>query len=73
MVEIVITLDINRGERSTMSSMTEAPQDSVLRRHWEASRQQQQPVSGQAHSTATHSAGQAPSGGFFSWLKSLFS
>jgi hypothetical protein len=53
-----------------MSNTTEAPQDSVLYRHWQASREIQ------ASSTQTQSSSHsntAPSGGFFSWLKSLFS
>ncbi len=52
-----------------MSSATaEAPQDSVLRRHWLAAREQN---SGTSHTTSQSSA--ATSGGFFAWLKSLFS
>ena len=53
-----------------MNSTTEAPQDSVLRRHWEASRQTQ---SNASHASSSGSSSQASSGGFFSWLKSLFS
>ncbi len=57
-----------------MSTTTEAPQDSVLRRHWEASRQGVQASSSQTTSTgSSNQGGQASSGGFFSWLKSLFS
>jgi len=57
-----------------MNSTTEAPQDSVLRRHWEASRQGAQPGSSHAPSTgSSNQANNASSGGFFSWLKSLFS
>ena len=46
-----------------MSYTAEAPQDSVLRRHWQASRD-----------THASSASNKPaaSGGFFSWLKSIF-
>jgi len=51
-------------------NISEAPQDSVLRRHWEASRQAQ--GQSQASSPNTSSASTS-SGGFFSWLKSLFS
>ncbi|MFK8026962.1 MAG: hypothetical protein AB8C40_02770 [Gammaproteobacteria bacterium] len=49
-----------------MSNTAEAPQDSVLRRHWQASREIQ------ANTQSSTSSAQA-SGGFFSWLKSLFS
>lgn len=56
-----------------MNTTTEAPQDSVLRRHWEASRQGAQPGSSHATSESSNQASQASSGGFFSWLKSLFS
>jgi hypothetical protein len=52
-----------------MGNTAEAPQDSVLRRHWQASREIQ------ANSTQSQktSSNAAASGGFFSWLKSLFS
>jgi hypothetical protein len=52
-----------------MSTTAEAPQDSVLRRHWQASREIQ------ANSTRSKSTSNntAPSSGFFSWVKSLFS
>ncbi len=50
-----------------MSNTAEAPQDSVLRRHWQASREIQ------AHSSQSSTNNTASSGGFFSWLKSLFS
>lgn len=52
-----------------MSSATaEAPQDSVLRRHWQAARELE---SGSSRSSSQSSS--AASGGFFGWLKSLFS
>jgi len=51
-----------------MSDSAEAPQDSVLRRHWQASREIQ---TNQTQPTSSNS--NASSGGFFSWLKSLFS
>ena len=55
-----------------MSNTAEMPQDSVLRRHWQASQQiQANDTSKPAQSTSSDST--APSGGFFSWLKSLFS
>ncbi len=51
-----------------MSNTAEAPQDSVLRRHWQASREiQANTPQSQSNNKTT------PSGGFFSWLKSLFS
>ena len=53
-----------------MNNLATAPQDSVLRRHWQASRDSQA-NSGQAQSTSNTNT--APSAGFFSWLKSLFS
>lgn len=49
-----------------MSNTAEAPQDSVLRRHWQASRELQ--ATTQSSTSNTQS-----SGGFFAWLKSLFS
>lgn len=53
-----------------MSSAAEAPQDSVLRRHWEAARSQ----TGSSSSAASSTANNTSSGsGFFGWLKSLFS
>ena len=52
-----------------MSSATaQAPQDSVLRRHWQAARELE---SGSSHSTTQSNS--TTSGGFFAWLKSLFS
>ena len=51
-----------------MSSTAEAPQDSVLRRHWQASRELEANPTRSSSGLST-----APSGGFFSWLKSLFS
>ena len=45
------------------SAISEMPQDSVLRRHWQAARE----MEGKPPSPAgSHS-------GFFAWLKSLFS
>ncbi|MDW3095295.1 MAG: hypothetical protein R8G33_06470 [Gammaproteobacteria bacterium] len=52
-----------------MSNIAEAPQDSVLRRHWQASREMQSSSAG----TSSQANTTAQSGGFFSWLKSLFS
>ena len=49
------------------SAISEMPQDSVLRRHWQAARDME---SGSNRSSA-HTAGSK--GGFFGWLKSLFS
>ena len=52
-----------------MSSATEAPQCSTLRRHWEAARAMEpQPSSPTGPAPDTSSGG-----GFFGWLKSLFS
>ncbi len=56
-----------------MNNTSEAPQDSVLRRHWEAARQQQSGSVQPPASSSAESTDSAPSGGFFSWLKSLFS
>ena len=53
-----------------MSKTAEMPQDSVLRRHWQASREIQ---SSSTPAQPTSNDNTAPSGGFFSWLKSLFS
>lgn len=52
-----------------MNNFAEAPQDSVLRRHWQASRDMQSSTAGSQSS----SNNRTQSGGFFSWLKSLFS
>ena len=52
-----------------MSSLAEAPQDSVLRRHWEAARNNGTNTSGSSSSGSNNPT----SGGFFTWLKSLFS
>ncbi len=51
-----------------MRNTTEAPQDSVLRRHWQASREIQA-SSTQSRSTSSNTQS---SSGFFSWIKSLF-
>ena len=51
-----------------MSTAAEAPQDSVLRRHWQAARDLE---SGTTQSS--NQSNSAASGGFFAWLKSLFS
>ena len=48
------------------SAMSEMPQDSVLRRHWQAARDME---SGSSRSAQTA----VSKGGFFGWLKSLFS
>jgi hypothetical protein len=53
-----------------MSNTTEMPQDSVLRRHWQASHENQ---ANSAQSQSTSNSSTVPSSGFFSWLKSLFS
>ena len=45
------------------SAISEMPQDSVLRRHWQAAREMD-PSSTRSSNTK---------GGFFAWLKSLFS
>ena len=52
-----------------MNSATEAPQCSTLRRHWEAARAMETQPSSSTGSTSGTSSG----GGFFGWLKSLFS
>jgi len=54
-----------------MNISSEAPQDSVLRRHWEAAQAQPSMAGGTASQAAT--SNNTSSGGFFSWLKSLFS
>lgn len=52
-----------------MNNITEAPQDSVLRRHWLSSREvKTEPV--QARDVQTIQ--KQPPQGYFSWLKSLF-
>ncbi|MEM8843508.1 MAG: hypothetical protein AAGB35_00520 [Pseudomonadota bacterium] len=54
-----------------MSSSTEAPQCSTLRRHWESAKaMESKPSSSTPSSTSSSSSN---SGGFFGWLKSLFS
>ena len=56
-----------------MSSTTEtAPQDSVLRRHWEASRQLHSNTGHISTSSSSDTSSQDSKGGFFTWLKSLF-
>ena len=45
------------------SAMSEMPQDSVLRRHWQSARKMQ----------GKRSSAPGSSSGFFGWLKSLFS
>ena len=55
-----------------MNSTTEAPQDSVLRRHWEASRHEST-IPSRASNAAASPSQASSGGGFFSWLKSLFS
>lgn len=47
------------------SAMSEMPQDSVLRRHWQAAREMESPARRPGNSGAKS--------GFFAWLKSLFS
>ena len=55
-----------------MSNTTQAPQDSVLRRHWEAANNMQNSQADSA--TPAHTDNNSSSeGGFFSWLKSFFS
>lgn len=44
------------------SAISEMPQDSVLRRHWQAAREMEP--------SSTRSS--IAKGGFFAWLKSLF-
>ena len=51
-------------------SSTEMPQDSVLRRHWQAARAMETQTASPASSS---SSAESSSGGFFGWLKSLFS
>ena len=53
-----------------MDTTTEMPQDSVLRRHWQAARSLDTTTQ-QVADTSTSSA--TNQGGFFAWLKSLFS
>ena len=48
------------------SAMSEMPQDSVLRRHWQAARDMESGSDRSSHTTGSKS-------GFFGWLKSLFS
>jgi hypothetical protein len=52
-----------------MNNIAEAPQDSVLRRHWQASRE----IQASSKQSQTTTSNTTSSGGFFSWLKSLFS
>ena len=52
-----------------MSSATEAPQCSTLRRHWEAAKAMESQSSNPKSQDSNNSSG----GGFFGWLKSLFS
>ena len=47
------------------SALSEMPQDSVLRRHWQAARDMESP--------SRRSGNSGANSGFFSWLKSLFS
>ena len=47
------------------SAMSEMPQDSVLRRHWQAARDME--------STSSRASNAGAKSGFFGWLKSLFS
>ncbi len=56
-----------------MNNAAEVPQDSVLRRHWQASHDLHQAQAKPAQSQPTTDNATAPTGGFFSWLKSLFS
>ena len=48
------------------SAISEMPQDSVLRRHWQAARDMESGSSRSSSQTA------GSKGGFFGWLKSLF-
>ena len=57
-------------EETKMDNMVEAPQDSVLRRHWQSSREiQADSVQPQENPGSSEEQQQ----GFFSWLKSIFS
>lgn len=47
-----------------MSTTSEAPQDSVLRRHWEAARQVQPSMAASSAAVATNNASSS-GGGFF--------
>jgi len=53
-------------------SANQAPQCSTLRRHWEAMQGGASSASATSSSTASAST-QTSGGGFFAWLKSLFS
>lgn len=46
------------------SAISEMPQDSVLRRHWQAAREMDP--------SSTRSSNTSAKSGFFAWLKSLF-
>ncbi len=50
------------------SAMSEMPQDSVLRRHWQSAREMEPSASKSSRSGSTESIS-----GFFGWLKSVFS
>ena len=50
--------------QATQSNATPVPQDSVLRRHWEAANSMASSAPAENNSPSA--------GGFFSWLKSLF-
>ena len=53
---------------ATQGNATQAPQDSVLRRHWETANSMANPAK-----PAPTDNNSPSGGGFFSWLKSLFS
>lgn len=52
-----------------MDTTTEMPQDSVLRRHWQAARSLDNTAKQVADTPTSSTSNQ---GGFFTWLKSLF-
>lgn len=53
-----------------MNMTSEMPQDSVLRRHWQAARSIE---SGTGNQSSTYNSSSTQQTGFFAWLKSLFS
>lgn len=51
----------------------EMPQDSVLRRHWQAARAMENQAPGAAAHGNSGDSNESSGSGFFGWLKSLFS
>ncbi len=51
------------------SAVSEMPQDSVLRRHWQAARE----MEAGSKTSSSHATSPESQSGFFAWLKSLFS